>query len=61
MGTNEVVMMLETLSALLKYSLNPAASMGLAWGGDRQYRQYIRLVKLRYPEQFQIVWQYSRT
>lgn len=58
-GYNEVVMMLETLSALLKYSLNPAASMVSLGEEIDNTVNYIRLVKLRYPEQFQIVWQYS--
>lgn len=58
-GYNDVVSMLETLSALLKYSLNPAASMVSIGEEIDNTVNYIRLVKLRYPEQFRILWQYS--
>lgn len=56
---NEVTMMLETLSALLKYSLNPATSFVSLGEEIDNTVNYIRLVKLRYPEQFKIIWDYS--
>lgn len=58
-GRNEVVDMLEALSELLKYSLNPATSMVSMGEEIDNTVNYIRLVKLRYSEQFQIIWQYS--
>lgn len=58
-GRNEVVEMLESLSELLKYSLSPATSMVSLGEEIDNTVNYIRLVKLRYMEQFQIHWEYS--
>ena len=58
-GYNDVVMMLESLSSLLKYSLNPATEM-VSLGEEIDHTvNYIRLVKLRYHDQFRVIWDYS--
>lgn len=58
-GRNEVVDMLEALSELLKYSLNPATSMVSMGEEIDNTVNYIHLVKLRYSERFRITWDYS--
>lgn len=58
-GYNEVVMMLESLSSILKYSLNPATEMVSIGEEIDNTVNYIRLVKFRYADQFRVIWDYS--
>lgn len=58
-GENDAAIMLEKLSALLKYSLQPAGKLVTLEEEVDSTANYLTLLRLRYPEKLNIIWDYD--
>lgn len=58
-GQNDAALMLEKLSALLKYSLQPAGKLVTLEEEVDSTANYLALLRLRYPEKLRILWEYD--
>lgn len=56
---NDATVMLEKLSALLKYSLQPAGKLVTLEEEVDSTANYLTLLRLRYPEKLNIIWDYD--